>query len=361
LYEGIDIYTMSSYTVCMKTKSVKVGDVVIGGGFPIAIQTMWKSPLSNKIDNILVKIDELKDIGTDILRFAVPDLESAEILGKISKKSHIPLVADIHFDYKIALKCIEGGVHKIRINPGNIGASWKVEEVVKAARGNSIPIRVGVNGGSLPSALRDRKDLASAMLEAAEMEMNVFEKFNFKEVVFSLKSSDIKNTIMVNKLFSEKYSYPLHLGLTEAGPLIPGTVKSSIALNTMIKDNIGDTLRVSLSDSMENEVFAAREILKASGKKSTGVDIVSCPRCGRASFNTHDFLVDIESDLQKIKQNISIAVMGCIVNGPGEAKHADLGITGSGENIVIFRKGKIVRKGKPVNAAEMFLEELNKF
>ncbi len=352
---------MSSYNVYMKTKSVKVGDVVIGGGFPIAIQTMWKSPLSGKIDDILNKIKELESIGTDILRFAVPDLESAEILGKVSKKSLIPLVADIHFDYKIALKCIEGGVHKIRINPGNIGAAWKVEELVKAAAYNSIPIRVGVNGGSLPASLRDRTDLAKAMLEAAEIELNVFEKFNFKEVVFSLKSSDIKNTIMANKMFSEKYSYPLHLGLTEAGPLIPGTVKSSIALSTMITEGIGDTIRVSLSDSMKNEVFAAREILKASGKKSAGVDIVSCPRCGRASFNTHDFLVDIESDLQKLKQNISIAVMGCIVNGPGEARHADLGITGSGENVVIFRKGKIVKKGSPSNAVELFLEELNKF
>ncbi|MCK5673886.1 MAG: flavodoxin-dependent (E)-4-hydroxy-3-methylbut-2-enyl-diphosphate synthase, partial [Spirochaetales bacterium] len=249
---------------------------------------------------------------------------------------------------------------KIRINPGNIGASWKVEEVIKAASDMSIPIRVGVNGGSLPAALRDHPDLSKAMVEAAEMELNIFEKLNFKDVVFSLKSSDIDSTVMANQMFSKKYSYPLHLGVTEAGPLIPGIVKSSIALNTMIRDGIGDTIRVSLSDSMKNEVLAAREILKSSGKNSTGVNIVSCPRCGRASFNTHEFLLSIESNLQKIKKNISIAVMGCIVNGPGEARHADLGITGSGNNIVIFRKGQIVRKGPPSKAVEIFIEELEK-
>ncbi|MEA1911723.1 MAG: flavodoxin-dependent (E)-4-hydroxy-3-methylbut-2-enyl-diphosphate synthase [Spirochaetota bacterium] len=344
----------------MKTKSVKIGDVVIGGGFPIAIQTMWKTPLTSDIDDILKKINELNEIGTDILRFAVPDLESADILSELSKKSKIPLVADIHFDYKIALKCIEGGVHKIRINPGNIGASWKVEEVVRAAKDMAIPVRVGVNGGSLPSSLRNYTNLSLAMVEAAEIELNIFEKLNFKDVVFSLKSSDIDSTVMANNIFSKKYSYPLHLGVTEAGPLIPGLVKSSIALNSLIKDNIGATIRVSLSDSMKNEVLAAREILKSSGKDSPGVSIVSCPRCGRASFNTHEFLLSIETKLQTIKKNVSIAVMGCIVNGPGEARHADLGITGSGDNIVIFRKGEVLRKGDSSKAVEMFTRELDK-
>ncbi len=345
----------------METNSVKIGDLIVGGGFPLAIQTMWKSPLTNNIDSIIKEIDELAEIGADIIRFAVPDIDDALILSIISKKSKIPVVADIHFDFKIALKCIDGGVHKIRINPGNIGAAWKVEEVVKAAMDSTIPIRVGVNGGSLPSSLKNREDLAQAMVEAAEMELNIFEKLNFKDVVFSLKSSDIDSTVMANQIFSKKYSYPLHLGVTEAGPLIPGIVKSSIALNKMIRDGIGDTLRVSLSDTMRNEVFAAREILKSSGKESMGVNIVSCPRCGRASFNTHEFLLSVETNLQKIKKNVSIAVMGCIVNGPGEARHADLGITGSGENIVIFRKGNIVKKGPSSKAVEMFIEELEKF
>jgi len=344
----------------MKTKSIKIGNQIIGSGFPIAIQTMWKSPLTKDIQPILLELKELNEIGADIVRFAVPDMDDAVILSDISKKSLIPLVADIHFDYKIALKCIEGGVHKIRINPGNIGSSWKVEEVIKAAIDMATPIRVGVNGGSLPSSLRNRTDLPEAMVEAAEMELNIFEKLNFKDVVFSLKSSDIDSTVMANQIFSKKYSYPLHLGVTEAGPLIPGIVKSSIALNTLIRAGIGDTIRVSLSDTMQNEVFAAREILKSSGKESQGVNIVSCPRCGRASFNTHEFLLSIEADLQKIKKNVSIAVMGCIVNGPGEARHADLGITGSGDNIVIFKKGEIVGKGDSSQAAAMFTKELEK-
>ncbi len=344
----------------MESNTVKIGDKIIGGGFPIVIQTMWKTPLSAGIESILFGIDELKDIGADIIRFAVPDIEDAEILSKISIKSSIPLVADIHFDYKIALKCIEGGVHKIRINPGNIGASWKVEEVVRAAADFGVPLRVGVNGGSLPASLRDLKDISIAMVKAAELELNIFEKLGFKDVVFSLKSSDIENTVMANTIFSSKYSYPLHLGVTEAGPLIPGVVKSSIAISSMLEKNIGDTIRVSLSDTMRNEVIAAKEILKASGKISSGVTTVSCPRCGRASFNTHDFLVSIDPIIQKINKNITIAVMGCIVNGPGEARHADLGITGSGDNIVIFRKGNIVRKGDPENAVKLFLEELEK-
>ncbi len=344
----------------MKTKSIKIGNQIIGSGFPIAIQTMWKSPLTKDIQPILLELKELNEIGADIVRFAVPDMDDAVILSDISKKSLIPLVADIHFDYKIALKCIEGGVHKIRINPGNIGSSWKVEEVIRAAIDMATPIRVGVNGGSLPSSLRNRTDLPEAMVEAAEMELNIFEKLNFKDVVFSLKSSDIDSTVMANQIFSKKYSYPLHLGVTEAGPLIPGIVKSSIALNTLIRAGIGDTIRVSLSDTMQNEVFAAREILKSSGKESQGVNIVSCPRCGRASFNTHEFLLSIEADLQKIKKNVSIAVMGCIVNGPGEARHADLGITGSGDNIVIFKKGEIVGKGDSSQAAAMFTKELEK-
>lgn len=344
----------------MQSNTVKIGDKIIGGGFPVAIQTMWKTPLNKRIDDIISEIEDLREIGADIIRFAVPDIKDAEILSKISKKSSIPVVADIHFDYKIALKCIEGGIQKVRINPGNIGASWKVEEVVRAAADFGVPIRVGVNGGSLPASLRHIKDISEAMVKAAEMELNVFEKLGFKDVVFSLKSSDIKSTVMANTFFSSKYSYPLHLGVTEAGPLIPGVVKSSIALNSMLRKNIGSTIRVSLSDTMRNEVIAGKEILKAAGKVSAGVVTISCPQCGRASFDTHEFLKSVDSTIQKIDKNITIAVMGCIVNGPGEARHADLGITGSGDNVVIFSKGQIVNKCKPSEAVNLFLEELKK-
>ncbi len=344
----------------MKTKSVKIGHVIIGGGFPVAVQTMWKKPLSKNTDEILSEIKRLKNMGCDILRFSVPDSTSSEYLGKLIPDSVIPLVADIHFDYKLALECIGFGIQKVRINPGNIGALWKVEEIVRAASDKNVPIRVGVNGGSLPRDLQNYGNRADAMVLAAERELNVFEKLGFKDVVFSLKSSDIESTVSANSAFSEKYQYPLHLGVTEAGPLIPGIVKSTIALTKLLAQGIGDTIRVSLSDEPVNEVIAGNEILKASGLKNDGVSIISCPRCGRASFDTHKFVKKLEPLLYSLKKNISIAIMGCIVNGPGEARDADLGITGSGDNVVIFRKGKIIHRIKASEAVKIFTEELGK-
>ena len=344
----------------MKTKSVKIGHVIIGGGFPVAVQTMWKKPLVKNKDEILFEIKRLKETGCDILRFSVPDSMSAQYLGNLVPESVLPLVADIHFDYKLALDCIGFGIQKVRINPGNIGALWKVEEIVRAASDKNVPIRVGVNGGSLPRDLRNHKNRAEAMVLAAERELNVFEKLRFKDVVFSLKSSDIESTVDANILFSEKYNYPLHLGVTEAGPLIPGIVKSTIALTELLKQGIGDTIRVSLSDEPVNEVITGNEILKASGLKKGGVSIISCPKCGRASFDTHAFVKKLEPLLYSLKKDISVAIMGCIVNGPGEAGDADLGITGSGDNVVIFRKGKIIHRIKASEAFEIFTEELEK-
>ena len=285
---------------------------------------------------------------------------SAQYLGNLVPESVLPLVADIHFDYKLALDCIRFGIQKVRINPGNIGALWKVEEIVHAASDKNVPIRVGVNGGSLPRDLRNYGNKAEAMVLAAERELNVFEKLMFKDVVFSLKSSDIESTVDANILFSEKYNYPLHLGVTEAGPLIPGIVKSTIAFTELLKRGIGDTIRVSLSDEPVNEVIAGNEILKASGFKKGGVSIISCPKCGRASFDTHDFVKKLEPLLYSLKKDISVAIMGCIVNGPGEAGDADLGITGSGNNVVIFRKGKIIHRIKASEAVEIFTEELER-
>ncbi len=345
----------------MNTISVKIGTVIIGNGFPVAVQTMWKNPLTADKDGFLREISSLKDIGCDIIRFSVPDEESAEYLGRIAEESVIPIVADIHFDYRIALKCISGGIHKIRINPGNIGAQWKVEEVVRSASDRGVPLRIGVNSGSLPGKLRKMEDVSRAMVLAAEEELEYLEKLDFKNVVFSLKSSDIDTTVQANYEFSEKYRYPLHLGVTEAGPLIPGIVKSTIAMQQLLSKGIGDTIRVSLSDDPAAEVITAGEILKSTGLKKDGVTIISCPRCGRASFNTHDFMKKIEPVLYRMRKNISVAVMGCIVNGPGEASHADLGITGSGDNIVIFRKGTIIHRVKRKDAEKVFIEELNKF
>ncbi len=342
----------------MKTKSVKIGNVIIGGGFPVAVQTMWKKPLNANMDAVVSEIDNLKAIGCDIIRFSVPDSESASYLGEIVSQSALPLVADIHFDYKLALECISYGMQKIRINPGNIGALWKVEEIVKAASDRNIPLRVGVNGGSLPRNLQKMENRAEAMVLAAEQELAVFERLGFKDVVFSLKSSDIQSTVDANIIFSEKYDYPLHLGVTEAGPLVPGVVKSAIALSKLLEKGIGDTIRVSLSDEPDMEVIAGNEILKASGLKKNGVSIVSCPRCGRASFDTHSFVKEIEPLLYTLRTDITVAIMGCIVNGPGEAKDADLGITGSGENVVIFRKGVIIHRIKSSEAVEIFTKEL---
>ncbi len=345
----------------MKTNSVKIGDSIIGGGFPVAVQSMWKVPLSSDTEGIVEGIRELKKIGCDIMRFSVPDSKSAEYLIPIIQRSSIPVVADIHFDYKLALQCISYGVDKIRINPGNIGVEWKVRDVVRAAQDKNIPIRVGVNTGSLPKDLLKMKDKAQAMVLAAERELEIFERVGFKEVVFSLKASDINTTVEANSIFSEKYRYPLHLGVTEAGPLIPGIVKSAFAISRLLAMGIGDTIRVSLSDNPSTEVIAGREILKAAGLMKTGVRIISCPRCGRASFDTHSFVKELEPFLYGLKKNISVAIMGCIVNGPGEAREADLGITGSGDKIVIFRKGEIIHRINPESAVETFKRELELF
>lgn len=342
-----------------KTSVVKAGGIQIGGGSRITVQTMWKKSLHNFNNNDLKEIKELSLIGCDILRFSAPDMKSAQVLKEIKNEIDIPIVADIHFDHKIALKCIEYNIDKIRINPGNIGAEWKVKEVLNAASDNGIPIRIGINCGSLPKDLNDIESKSEAMLIAAEREIEILEKNGFKSAVFSLKSSNMAETISANEAFSQKYSYPLHVGVTEAGPLTAGLVKSSIALYKLIEKGIGDTIRVSLTDSPYSEVIAGREILKACGKSNYGVDVISCPRCGRSTFDTHGFISSVYDDLYKIKKNLKIAVMGCIVNGPGEALGADIGITGAGNKAVIFKHGKIIKKVDENKGREEFLKVLS--
>jgi (E)-4-hydroxy-3-methylbut-2-enyl-diphosphate synthase len=344
----------------MKSKKVRVGSLEIGGGAPISVQTMWKDPLSGNTDALIAELYELASIGCGLIRFAVPDEESADILTRIAERSPMAVVADIHYDYRLALRCIEGGVHKVRINPGNIGAQWKVEEVLRAASNRGVPIRVGVNSGSLPKSLQKEEDTAEAMIKAAEMELELFEKLSFGDVVYSLKSSDIETTVRAYTRFAEKYPYPLHLGITEAGPLIPGIVKSSIALSRLIRGGIGDTIRVSLSDSPRNEVITGKELLAASGKEIDRPVLISCPRCGRAGFDTHSFTEELAPLLYGMKTKARIAVMGCVVNGPGEARDADLGITGAGREIIIFKKGEIIRRVRREDALKEFRKELEK-
>ncbi len=344
-----------------KTRAVRVGRVIIGGGFPISIQTMWKEPIGDIDSNLIEKINALQAIGCDILRISVPDIRTAERVGRLTENIDIPLVADIHFDYRIALRILDFNIAKLRINPGNIRDKTKIEKIIRKASARGVPVRVGINSGSLPGDLKDERDTALAMVKAAERELEIFSKIGFESIVFSLKSSDIHTTVRANKLFSERYDYPLHIGLTEAGPLIQGTVKSTIALNKLIEEGIGDTIRVSLSSSPEDEIIAAKEIVSSSTGIKRGINIISCPLCGRASFDVHSFLNKIGPSLNSMDKNITVAIMGCVVNGPGEAKSADIGITGAGNYAVIFKRGKMIHKVSSERAAELFKEELLKF
>jgi (E)-4-hydroxy-3-methylbut-2-enyl-diphosphate synthase len=334
--------------------------LTVGGDFPVVIQTMWKDRLQfaditdRAGEALAARIAGLKAMGCGLLRFAVPDLEAAEVLGALAGAVSMPLVADIHFDYKIALRCLDYPISKIRINPGNIGSTEKVKKVLTKAADRGIPIRIGVNAGSLPLDLRrsveeGRMDRAEALSAAAERELAVFQEFNFKNTLVSLKASTIADTIKANRILACRTDVPIHIGVTEAGPLVAGVVRNTAALLVLLSEGIGETIRVSLSDSVENEVIAGREILGAmadsSGdeKNRRGVVIISCPRCGRNSFDTHRFTERWLTRLYSLEKNITVAVMGCAVNGPGEARHADLGITGAGNQVLLFRYGKVVR------------------
>ena len=341
----------------------------IGGDEPISIQTMWKEGIvgvkddAARLEGIREKLAELKTIGCDIVRFAVPDMASAESFIEICKATSMPLVADIHFDYRLALKCLEGPVAAIRINPGNIGSRERVEAVVNGCKEKGVAIRIGVNTGSLPKDLEAKVETgemsrAVALAETAAREIAIFDELNFGDVVVSMKASSVQETIEANEAFAAKYDIPLHIGVTEAGPLITGIVKSTLAFSALLNEGIGSTIRVSLSSSPENEVITGREILHECGKRAGGVTIVSCPRCGRIGFDVHSFVDRWQKKLLAMDKNITVAVMGCIVNGPGEGKHADIGIAGGDGKALIFKKGKIIRTIDAKDADRVFSEEL---
>lgn len=346
--------------------------ISIGGDSPISLQTMWKDSIVDipqnpqKLEKIIQQITELQVLGCDIIRFAVPDMESAKSLCMIAERTTTPLVADIHFDYKLALECLKGNVAAIRINPGNIGSFENTKKVVDACRDNGVAIRIGINSGSLPQDLQKliaegKISRSQGLCETAIREAEVFENLKFNQYVVSMKSSDVKETIECNEFYAKKYQNPLHLGVTEAGPLIGGIVKSSIAFYVLLNEGIGNTIRVSLSSSPENEVIAGLNILKECGKRKGGVNLVSCPRCGRLGFDVHSFVDRWQKKLLSLNKNITIAVMGCIVNGPGEGKHADLGITGTKDKVIIFKKGKIIHTIDAKDADKVFEEEINSF
>ncbi|WP_288188318.1 (E)-4-hydroxy-3-methylbut-2-enyl-diphosphate synthase [uncultured Treponema sp.] len=346
-----------------------VRSVVMGGNNPVTIQTMWKEGIANltgdsgALRSVLERISVMRNLGCDIIRFAVPDMESARSLCLIAANTEMPLVADIHFDYRLALECLKGPVAAIRINPGNIGSRERVEAVVNGCKEKGCAIRIGVNTGSLPSDLEQKVELkeltrAEALAQTALREAEVFDSLDFANVVVSMKASSVKETVDANEAFAKVSDIPLHIGVTEAGPLIGGIVKSTLAFSTLLNEGIGSTIRVSLSSSPENEIIAGREILHECGKREGGVSIVSCPRCGRIGFDVHSFVDRWQNELLGMKKNITVAVMGCVVNGPGEGKHADLGIAGGKDKVIIFKKGKIVRTVDAKDADKVFREEL---
>ena len=358
------------------TKEVLIGGkgttkkIIIGGNNPVSVQTMWKDGIvdvcenPSKLDSILKEINNLQMLGCDIIRFAVPDIPSAKSLCEIAARASMPLVADIHFDYKLALECLKGNVAKIRINPGNIGSFENTKTVVEHCRDKGVAIRIGINSGSLPKDLQEeiacgKISRAQGLCETAVREAEIFDKLNFDQFIVSMKSSDVQETIECNEFYAKKYNNPLHLGVTEAGPLIGGVVKSSIAFSKLLNEGIGDTIRVSLSSLAENEVIAGVNILKECGKRLGGVTLVSCPRCGRIGFDVHAFVDRWQNKLLSMKKDITVAVMGCVVNGPGEGKHADIGIAGGKDKVIIFKKGQIVRTVDEKDADKVFEEELN--
>lgn len=358
---GHDRWGGSRYNGSMssKTRIVKVGSVLVGGGHRPPVQTMWKAPLSaDGLDAVAERVRVLAGLGCGILRFSTPDMQQAELLGALASMVDIPLVADVHFDWRIALRCMDFPIAKIRVNPGNLGEPWKLKEVAAKAADRGVPIRIGVNAGSLPADLKDEPDRANAIVAAAEREVAALDAFGFANVIVSMKASGVEETIRANRLFSERFDIPLHIGVTEAGPLVQGCVRSAVAIHTLLAEGIGDTIRVSLSDEPENEVIAGSEIVALGTGRRESADIVSCPRCGRAGFDTHAFVERWRDRIYSIRRPITVAVMGCVVNGPGEARHADIGITGAGDKVIIFRKGEIVRTCTPETADTVFGEEL---
>ncbi|MGL4910328.1 MAG: flavodoxin-dependent (E)-4-hydroxy-3-methylbut-2-enyl-diphosphate synthase [Cetobacterium sp.] len=340
-----------------ESKIIKIGNLSIGGGNDIIIQSMTNTP-TDDVEKTVAQIKRLQDEGCQLVRVTINTELAAQKIKEIKEQIQIPLVADIHFDYKLAILAIENGIDKLRINPGNIGSDERVEAVVKKAKEKNIPIRIGVNSGSLEKNILEKygKPTADGMVESALYHMNLLEKFNFTDIVISLKSSNVKMMIEAYRKLSKLCNYPLHLGVTEAGTAFQGTVKSAIGIGALLVDGIGDTIRVSLTEDPVEEIKVAKEILKVLGLIESGVEIVSCPTCGRTEIDLIGLAHEVEKEFQKMDKKIKIAVMGCVVNGPGEAKEADYGVAGGKGVGVLFKKGKVVKK---VDEKDI-LEELKK-
>ncbi len=345
----------------MVSKKVKIASVSIGGGESIKIQSMCNTATKDTKATI-AQILGLERAGCEIIRVAVPDIESARALGEIKQSIHIPLVADIHFDYKLALESMEHGADKIRINPGNIGSEEGVKAVAKMAREKGIPIRIGVNSGSIEREILAKYShpTAEGMVESAERHIAMLNKYDYDDIVVSLKGSSVNMTIDAYRFMSEKHAYPLHLGVTEAGTFLGGTIKSAIGIGSLLKDGIGDTIRVSLTDEPVREVEVAKEILKALDLRKSGATLVSCPTCARTSIDLIPLAKRIEEYIRNIELPIKVAVMGCAVNGPGEAREADIGVAGGKGEGLIFKKGEIVKKVREEALFDELVHEIEK-
>ena len=327
------------------TRQINVGGVKIGGGAPVVIQSMLNTKTTD-VPGSLAQIKALKTAGCQIARLSVQNMEAARGFAEICKESELPLVADIHFDYKLALAAAEGGASKIRINPGNIGGEDRVKAVVDICKEKKIPIRIGVNGGSLDKVLLEKygHPTAEALVESAFSHLELLEKFGFYDTCVSMKSSTVPTMVASARLFRSKCDYPLHIGVTETGPVKMGMIKSAMGIGALLLDGIGDTIRVSLTDDPVQEVYAAKDILKAAGLRKEGVNIISCPTCGRTQIDLIGLVNKVDAALKDCEKPITVAVMGCIVNGPGEAREADIGIAGGDGFGMIFEKGVQVEK-----------------
>lgn len=343
-----------------KTRTIYVGRVPVGGRNPITVQSMTKTD-TRDVSATVRQIKILEKAGCEIIRIAVPDMEAAEALGRIKKSINIPLVADIHFDWRLALQAIRQGVDGLRINPGNIGANWKVKEVVAAAKEKNLPIRIGVNAGSLEKEILKKygHPVPEALVESARRQIERLEDMDFRDIKVSLKASNVTTTIEAYRMFSKKYNYPLHVGISEAGPPSTGIIKSSVGVGILLSEGIGDTIRVSLTADPTEEVRVAYGILKALHLREKGAEIISCPTCGRCNIGLRDLAQKVEKKLKNIEKPITVAVMGCIVNGPGEAREADLGIAGGKGRGILFKKGRIIKQVREEELLDILMKEID--
>ena len=342
------------------TRQIQIGNILIGGNAPISVQSMTNTKTTDTLSTV-AQINSLVDAGCDIVRLAVPDMDAAKNLHNIIESVKVPLIADIHFDYKLAIESIHQGISALRLNPGNIGGAAHVKSVVNEAKAHHIPIRIGVNGGSLSRKILKKYGgvTAEGLVESALEHVKILEDENFFDIKISLKAHDVPLTLAAYRLMSEKVNYPLHLGITEAGTIKSGVIKSAVGIGALLAEGIGDTIRVSLTGDPIHEVRVANEILKSLGLKDYGATLIACPTCGRTKIDLPKIADEVEKKLAAIKSNLTVAVMGCVVNGPGEARNADVGIAGADGEGIIFRKGEIIRKVPESNLVDELFKEID--